>query len=148
VSTICIDTNCVDLQINMRRKTVPPPPLNTEKSLGTLLSKQLGVRLALRRRERGWTQADLAEKLEVETETVSRFERGHAMPSLKRLAFAAYVMDVSLVDLIGGASHLAGDAAAEVLELFKDISPSQRMVLLGVLRDVSAEFAKSNQTKR
>lgn len=148
MSTICIDTNCVDLQINMRRKIALPPPLNTEEKLGALLSKQLGARLALRRRERGWTQADMAEKMDVETETVSRFERGHAMPSLKRLAFAAYVLDVPLVDLIGGASHLAGDAAAEVLELFKDISPNQRMVLLGVVRDVSAEFLKTNLAKR
>ncbi len=147
MSTICIDTNCVNLQISMNRKIVKKPHSSIEESLGALLSRQLGVRLALRRRERGWTQADLAEKLGVETETVSRFERGQAMPSLKRLAFAAYVLDVPLGDLTSGASHLAGDAAAELLEILKEVSPSQRKVLLDMARAVAAEFVRNNQAK-
>lgn len=118
-----------------------------EEQLGKELAKQLGVRIALRRRERGWTQAEFAEKLQVETETVSRFERGHAMPSLKRLAFAAHVLDVSLTDLIGGSSQLAGDTAAELLELFKEITPRQRTVLLEVAKIIVAEYSVQRASK-
>jgi transcriptional regulator with XRE-family HTH domain len=113
---------------------------STAEKLGQHLAKQLGARIALRRRERGWTQADLAEKLQVETETVSRFERGHAMPSLKRLALTAHVLDVALGDLVGGASQLAGDTASELMEILKEVTPRQRMVLLEVVRVVAAEY--------
>ncbi len=114
--------------------------VSTEDRLALHLAKQLGARIALRRRERGWTQAELAEKLQVETETVSRFERGHAMPSLKRLALTAHVQDVSLSDLVGGASLLAGDTAIELMEILKEVTPRQRMVLLEVVRVVAAEY--------
>lgn len=120
-----------------------PVNASMEDMLGKQLAKQLGARIALRRRERGWTQAELAEKLQVETETVSRFERGHAMPSLKRLAFAAHMLDVSLADLVGGASQLAGDTAAELMEILKEVTPRQRMVLLQVIRTVAAEYLET-----
>jgi transcriptional regulator with XRE-family HTH domain len=124
----------------MNRPASKTPIASTEETLGKLLATQLGARLALRRRERGWTQAELAGKLGVETETVSRFERGHAIPSLKRLAFTAHVLDVSLTDLIGGASHLAGDAASELMELLKEVTPRQRMVLLKMVKLLVAEY--------
>jgi hypothetical protein len=69
------------------------------------------------------------------------------MPSLKRLAFAAYVLDVPLGDLISGASHLAGDAATELHDILKEVSPGQRKVLLDMTRAVAAEFVNSNQAK-
>jgi transcriptional regulator with XRE-family HTH domain len=120
-----------------------PVNASMEDMLGKHLAKQLGARIALRRRERGWTQAELAEKLQVETETVSRFERGHAMPSLKRLAFAAHVLDVSLGDLIGSASQLAGDTAGELMEILKEVTPRQRMMLLELVRVVASEYLES-----
>lgn len=127
----------------MNLSTAKEATASTEDKLGQDLAKQLGARIALRRRERGWTQADLAEKLQVETETVSRFERGHAMPSLKRLALAAHVLDVSLADLVGGASQLAGDTAGELMEILKEVTPRQRMVLLQVVRTVAAEYLET-----
>lgn len=138
VNNLC----CFSFNMNLSRSK--KTAVTTEDKLGKLLAKQLGVRLALRRRERGWTQADLAEKLQVETETVSRFERGHAMPSLKRLAFAAFVLDVSLNDLIGGASQLAGDASIELMEILKNVTPQQRMVLVELVRMVANEYPEKN----
>jgi hypothetical protein len=42
------------------------------------------------------------------------FERGYAMPSLKRLAFLAEVLDASIHDLMGASSGLTGDVVAEM----------------------------------
>jgi transcriptional regulator with XRE-family HTH domain len=140
--------NLCCFKFNMNRSTLKNKAVNTEDKLGKQLAKQLGVRLALRRRERGWTQAEFAEKLQVETETVSRFEQGHAVPSLKRLAFAAHILDVSLTDLMSGASHLAGDAAAELMEILKEVTPRQRMVLLELVRVVAAEYLEQRSPSK
>ena len=46
------------------------------------LAKRLGQQIAERRRELSWTQDQLAERLGVDTETISRFERGVTVPAL------------------------------------------------------------------
>lgn len=44
------------------------------------LGNQLGRRVAERRKAHGWLQAELADKLGVETETISRFQaRGQVL---------------------------------------------------------------------
>lgn len=108
--------------------------------MGRDLALRLGARLALRRHERGWTQAELAEKLGVETETISRFERGHAMPSLKRLAYLAEILDASMSDLMGATGAMAGDVAVELQEILQTLNASQRSAILGAIRLISAEM--------
>ncbi len=125
----------------MQQNATRPPHLAAEERLESWLAPQLGERIALRRRERGWTQADLAEKLGVETETVSRFERGHALPSLKRLVFLAEVLDASIHDLMGASSGLTGDVGAELQELLQSIQPAQRRALLNAMRLIAAEMS-------
>jgi DNA-binding XRE family transcriptional regulator len=49
------------------------------------LGKFLGQQIAAHRTALNLTQNQLAERLGVEPETVSRFERGSSLPSLKRL---------------------------------------------------------------
>ncbi|WP_129338281.1 helix-turn-helix transcriptional regulator [Cellulomonas endophytica] len=63
--------------------------------------------IADRRRARGWTQADLAERLEVSRQTVVSLERGRFDPSLPlafRLArlFGTTIEDVFDPDAPGG----------------------------------------------
>ncbi|NJM43006.1 MAG: helix-turn-helix transcriptional regulator [Brachymonas sp.] len=114
-----------------------------EEEIGRALAVRLGDRLALRRHERGWTQAELAEKLGVETETISRFERGHAMPSLKRLASLAEILDASTGDLMGATSATAGDLAIELRQILQPLSPSQRHALLGAVRLIATEMTSA-----
>ena len=56
-------------------------PKKVAKSIGNRLSRNL----ALRRRTLGLTQAQLAERVGVSTETVARFERATYSPSLSTL---------------------------------------------------------------
>src|SRR5438876_9671576 len=55
------------------------------KRAGERLAKKLGANLAVRRKARKWSQEDLAERMGVATETISRFERGATLPSLVTL---------------------------------------------------------------
>jgi transcriptional regulator with XRE-family HTH domain len=66
-------------------------------------ARQIGLRVLERRQLVGWTQASLAERVGISVETVSRLERGAAMPSIERLSQIAHALDADLVDLLGAA---------------------------------------------
>jgi transcriptional regulator with XRE-family HTH domain len=111
-----------------------------DENIEQWLAPRLGARLSMHRKERGWTQAYLAEKLGVETETISRFERGHAMPSLKRLACLAEILDAPLSDLLGSASSLPSDLGVELSEMLRPLTNSQRTAVLEAMRLLIAQM--------
>jgi transcriptional regulator with XRE-family HTH domain len=63
------------------------------------VEEQLGRRVAQHRKAAGLTQAELAERVDVTTETISRLERGAFVPRTSRLNDIANAMGVKLVDL-------------------------------------------------
>lgn len=63
------------------------------------VEKRLGRRVADQRKRARLTQAQLAERVGVTTETVSRLERGAVVPSLARLDSVATAVGVDLSDL-------------------------------------------------
>ncbi len=65
----------------------------------SVVERKLGKRVAELRRLAGLTQAQLAERLDLATETVSRLERGAAIPSLASIERAAKVLGVDLEEL-------------------------------------------------
>ena len=56
---------------------------------------KLGERIAEKRKEQGLTQAELAEKMMVTRQTVSRWEAGTVLPDVERIAELAAVLGVS-----------------------------------------------------
>ena len=64
------------------------------------LSFRLAQNIASRRHALGLTQAQLAERIGVETETVSRFERGKHLPSLATLERLAKTLRCMMSDLL------------------------------------------------
>ncbi len=60
------------------------------------VEKNLGLRVAGLRKVAGLTQAGLAERCGVATETISRIERGAAVPSIQRLVVIASILEVEL----------------------------------------------------
>ena len=67
----------------------------------TSITKRVGLNLAKVRQEARLTQEDLAGKVGVEPETVSRIERGTTDPSLKRLEQFANAIGIGVEVLIG-----------------------------------------------
>lgn len=55
----------------------------------------LGERIRQLRKERGWSQNDLAEKLGVDPGQISRYENGHIAPSADAIVRLAEALDVS-----------------------------------------------------
>ena len=63
------------------------------------LQKRVGSRVAYRRRLSKLTQPELAERVDVATETISRLERGTTLPSLASLDLIAAALGCELSDL-------------------------------------------------
>jgi transcriptional regulator with XRE-family HTH domain len=64
-----------------------------------------GQRLAAARKNRGWSQIKLAEKLGTNQKVIDYYERRAANPSLAFIQKAAKVLEVSTVDLVGNESN-------------------------------------------
>jgi transcriptional regulator with XRE-family HTH domain len=97
----------------------------------------LGKKIARYRKEKRMTQAMLAAQVSVDNETISRFERGTALPSLLRLFEIAQVLEVGVGDLLAEASSLARDTERSMAGMLDEISPADQKLLgqiAGLLR--------------
>ncbi len=70
-----------------------------------------GDNLRRLRRERGFTQTDLAEKVGAWFTAISNIERGESVPSLEMAMKLADALDVSLDELTREAPDAAGEPA-------------------------------------
>src|SRR5262252_1271626 len=69
------------------------------------LPEMLGPRIALLRARRGWTQAELAERLAASRVAVSHFEMGLALPSERTIVLLAGLFKLEPHELIAGTSY-------------------------------------------
>lgn len=96
-------------------------------------------RLKLLRREMGFTQAELAAKLNVEKSTISKYEKGSTSPSYEMLWKLADFFHVSVDYLIGKSNSFNGDPnldqqIGELKELFDAMSEEQKEKALKMLK--------------
>ena len=64
--------------------------------------KNVALKLRAARVAKRLTQEELAARLDMATESVSHIERGVTVPSLKTIAAAADILDVTLAELFTG----------------------------------------------
>lgn len=96
-------------------------------------AKQLGSNIAKYRQTTGLTQEQLAEKLDLGNETISRIERGVAMPSLMRLFEFANVFHCNVADLLAGNSSLNKDDVEYLATLLQNTSKADKDFVIGVV---------------
>lgn len=97
-----------------------------------LFLKQLGAKIAKYRQELGLTQEELAEKLDLGNEAISRIERGIAMPSLMRLFEFSKIFHCSIADLLVENSTKKDDIEHIAL-LLQDLSELDRNFIIKML---------------
>ncbi len=61
-----------------------------------------GAFIAALRRERGWTQEELGERLGITNKTVSRWENGNYLPSVEMMSLLSRELGVTLNELVEG----------------------------------------------
>ena len=105
------------------------------------LLRRVGQRVARTRRDHGWSQEQLAAKIEVEPVTLSRLENGKRALSLSTLALIADALGIGLGDMLDEKRDLPTTEQqpeeAELLRLFKDLQPSQQDLVLRLARELS-----------
>ena len=62
----------------------------------------IGKTIASLRKSKGWTQAELAEKLNVSDKAVSKWESGNGLPEISQFPALASLFDVSIDYLMTG----------------------------------------------
>jgi transcriptional regulator with XRE-family HTH domain len=103
----------------------------------------LGKLVAKLRKRKNLTQAQLAELIQVEPETISRLERGVAAPSIPRVVSLAEALGVSVSELLTASSPLSSDKVALLERELRSLSKSDQDFVLDVALKLAGRFAKA-----
>ena len=87
-----------------------------------------GALIAQRRREKGWSQAELAEKLHVTDKAVSKWETGRSLPGIDCLEPLAEALDLQVLELLRGRCLPPEAPAGERAEVREVLAYSRREV--------------------
>ena len=101
--------------------------------------KKIGSFLRELRKEQRITQEDLAEKLNVSSRTISRWETGSNMPDISLLIEIADFFDVSIPEIINGErkSEKMDEEVKEVAETLSDYADAEKVNIIKEIRKLS-----------
>ena len=109
-------------------------------SKNSQLSKQVGLTIAKYRQQSGLTQNEVAEKLNIGYEAVSRMERGIVMPTVERLVELAEIFNCEAADLLTQSSNRIEDQSAQIKSLLSDLGEQDRLLLLDIITKLVDHF--------
>jgi len=110
------------------------------KRKGSSLAKRLGASIAAQRKGRGWTQSNLAECVGVDTETISRFERGVTVPSLLTLEKISHSLRLGVGELLAETSIQPDDQASMLSAWLADLGEADRSFVLELIRQTCSHL--------
>jgi transcriptional regulator with XRE-family HTH domain len=90
----------------------------------------------MRRKALALTQLQLAERLGVETETISRLERGTNLPSLQRLASLSEVLETSVAELLSQSVSNRSDQALMIERWLVTLTVRERRFVVDSIRQL------------
>lgn len=115
-----------------------PPPSPSRPEIGPLLGKNV----AMRRKALALTQLQLAERLGVETETISRLERGTNLPSLQRLASLSEALEIPVADLLSQSVSTRSDQALMIERWLVPLTTRERRFVVESIRQLCDYIAE------
>jgi len=111
------------------------------------IAKAVGTLIARARAQAHMTQEDVAEKMEVGAETISRIERGMVPPTLARLFEFAELFGCRVDELLLEASNRNTDQAAAIAAQLAELSPADRALIAGVVDQLAEHLRKKAHDK-
>lgn len=105
-----------------------------DRSPASDLATRLSRNITARRHAIGLTQAQVADRLEVDTETVSRFERGKHVPSLVTLERMAAVLATTVGDLLAEKPNQSDDQSLVVTSWMAALGADDRAFAQALLK--------------
>lgn len=109
---------------------------------------KIGNKITELRKQKGWSQGELANQISASREAIGKYERGEAIPSVETAKNIADIFDVSLDYLVGDVLKPSFDKRmVERLQDFELLSEQDREHLFALLdaflRDAKAKKAYS-----
>ena len=96
-----------------------------------------GQKIASLRKQKGWTQLELAEKLQMNANHVSRWEKDKMSPRRKVLQALATLFDVPLHELQPASFPISDDPEfAELVSKVRELNDEHRKALQTILRSM------------
>lgn len=112
------------------------------------IAAAVGACIARRRQEAGFTQEEVAARLDIGNEAVSRMERGVAAPTLGRLFEFADLYGCRVDELLLEASDRDADQAAAIAHQIAGLSPADRQLVAGIVEQLSTHLRQRPTDKR
>ncbi|MFL9928843.1 helix-turn-helix transcriptional regulator [Paraburkholderia sp. RL18-103-BIB-C] len=97
------------------------------------LAEMVGRAIARKRTASQLTQEQVAERLGIGNEAVSRMERGLVMPTVARLVELAEIFGCDAADLLTGASTRSSDQGKYVGQLLAKLSGNDRTMVVEIV---------------
>jgi len=112
----------------------------------TTLAKRFGARVRAARLARGWSQADLAERIGMSPNYVGIVERAEKIPGLDTVEAVAQSLELSPGELLG--EEPVGDAwLKQLLIIAQSVPPARRGTLLTLLAAIAAALSRPDLDK-
>jgi len=109
------------------------------------IAVRIGKNLAAARKERGRTQADVAEAVGMDTVSLSRIERGVVTAGIPTLDRIAGELNVPLAGLFDGVSANSTALADSIITQLAPLQDEDRLFLMEQLRIWAKQLAKSHK---
>lgn len=106
------------------------------------LAEAIGRAIARQRMRAGLTQEEVAERLGVGNEAVSRIERGIVIPNIIRLFDFASIFGCEATELLSESSPLPDDQASRLSQLLVALNQSDRQLLVEMIDRLSERLAR------
>ncbi|MDH1866880.1 helix-turn-helix domain-containing protein [Pseudomonas chengduensis] len=97
------------------------------------LAGLVGQAIAKQRIRKGLTQEQVAERLRIGNEAVSRIERGIVIPNIARLLEFAAIFECGAAELLTEVSPRSDDQARRLHDLISPLSPDDRQLVMDVV---------------
>jgi transcriptional regulator with XRE-family HTH domain len=112
------------------------------------LAKRLGKNIMRWRKALGLTQDQVATRLEVEPETISRFERGVTLPSLPTLARLAEVLGATMTQLLEEKAPPHFSGAEKLAARLAPLSKRDQAFVLDMMGKLCVHCTARGDTKK
>lgn len=105
----------------------------------------IGECIKQNRIKKGYSQAALAEKLNVSTNVISRYECGKTAPKRDHLFLLAEMLEFSIDELISINNYSNSySLPADVAGLLENATPAQRKIALSTIKTLLTELCNAN----
>ena len=110
------------------------------KTKEALVNQRLGKTIAKRRRAAGFTQDEVAERLDIGKEAFSRIERGIAGASVYRLFELADMFEIGIETFVIEGSRRVTEQVELIDRHIKGLSTSDRQLMVQIVERLARRF--------